>query len=371
LAGGIAHDFNNLHTAINGMSELALIYLDKVAATSEIDRVRNYLGEIQRLGQRAAGLTQQLLAYSRKQVLYPKVLDLRVDLVKAQELLNQILGDNITLILELPAQLGLVVADPSQIEQAVMNLVINARDAMPRGGTLTIRLLNLTLDEEAARHQVRLHPGSYVVMEIEDNGFGMTLEVQARLFDPFFTTKAVGEGSGLGLATVYGIIRQSGGVIEAESQPGHGSTFRIFLPQASPQQDAQMAPTPVRGGIETILLVDEESWARRRWRSVLEAKGYLLLDAASGKEAISLCQSYTGPIHLLVISGEMSDMLGTTLANQALLSRPDLRVLLSQSGEEELIAPPLHFSLAKPILPETLTAKVRSVLDTPIPTTLL
>ena len=383
LAGGIAHDFNNLLTAINGMSELALIYLNRIPISRERDRVRNYISEIHRAGGRAADLTRQLLAFSRKQVLQPKVLDLRVVLMGAQELLNQILGENITLSMMVPSQLGLVLADPSQIEQVIVNLVINAREAMPNGGTVTIKLMNMTIDEVAARRQLRLQPGHYVVLEVQDSGHGMTPEVQARLFDPFFTTKAVGEGAGLGLATVYGIVKQSGGMIEVDSQISVGSTFRIFLPQAhNGQQDSHPSASQgstnqgtnpgtnhVRGGTETILVVEEDEWTIQRFRSALEAKGYRLLEATSGRGAIALCQSYVGRIHLLVASETIGDMMGATLANQALLLRPELRVLLLlESGEVIGTSPVGHSSLHKPFRTDALTAKVRSVLDAPLNT---
>lgn len=386
LAGGIAHDFNNLLTAINGMSELAMLYLDKVAPTTEIDRVRNYINEIHRAGGRAADLTHQLLAFSRKQVLHPKLLDLRADLMKAQDFLSQILGENIELILVMPSSLWQVTADPSQIEQVIINLVINAREAMPAGGRLTIRLSNFTIDEATARQQARLHPGNYVVLEVQDSGHGMTPEVQIRLFDPFFTTKAVGEGTGLGLATVYGIVTQSGGVIEVESQLNVGSIFRIFLPQATPiQQGAQATPTYVRGGTETILLVEEDMWARQRWRTTLEAKGYRVLEAEGGRAAIDLCQSYVTPIHLLVVNSILEDGVGLALAHQLRLAHPELRLLLLEDevqGEEknrsdeaeglhQATSPFTHFTLAKPINPDRLAAKVRSILDTPASMSLL
>ena len=375
LAGGIAHDFNNLITTINGMSELALRYLDKVASTTETERVRNYLGEIHRSGMRASGLTNQLLAFSRKQMLYPKVLDLRTVVMKAQELLQQTLGEDIELVLVMPSHLGLVMADPSQIEQVIIHLSINARDSMPNGGTLAIRLSNVTLDQSAARHHAQLPPGDYVVLEVQDSGDGMTPEVQARLFDPFFTTKAVGAGSGLGLATVYGIVKQSGGVIEVESEPGVGSIFRIFLPLAANSPQVSKTSTRfVSGGTETILLVGDDAWARQGYRMALESKGYHLLEAASGREAFALCQSYRGPIHLFVVS-VLHDMNGVAMANQALLARPDARVLfLSDDGKPTPLmnpAQPGNFLIKKPVTPSRLAAKVRSVLDTPASTPML
>jgi signal transduction histidine kinase/CheY-like chemotaxis protein len=388
LAGGIAHDFNNLLTAINGMSELALIYLDRAAGTSRIDRVRNYINEIQRAGKRAAELTRQLLAFSRKQVLHPKVLDLRHDVTKSQDLLRQIIGDDIELVIMMPPQLGLVMADPSQIEQVIINLVINGRDAMPNGGRLTIRLHNVLVDEAEARRKVHIQPGPYVVLEVQDSGHGMTPEVQARLFDPFFTTKAIGEGIGLGLATVYGIVKQSGGTIEVQSAVGSGSTFRVYLPQSTPRQtDAKSSTAFVRGGSETVLLVGDDAWARQGYRVALEAKGYRILEAADGRAALTLCQSYVGPIHILVVS-VLSDMNGLALVNQSHLLRPDMRVLLldhtvdhtgakapaqlaalAGSSPESPPAPPIaqgeFFFLRKPFTPDAFAAKVRSTLDAP------
>lgn len=371
LAGGIAHDFNNLLTAINTMSELALLYLDKAVPTKTTERVHHYIREIHRAGGRAAELTRQLLAFSRKQVLRPKVLDLRTVLLKAEEQLRAILGEKIDLLLALPAQLGVVLADPGQIEQALLNLTINARDAMPNGGTLTIRLLNVALDEAAAQRHLHLHPGNYVVIEVQDTGHGMTPEVQARLFDPFFTTKVIGEGSGLGLAMVFGIVKQSGGVIEVESQPAVGSTFRIFLPRSMPAARETLAPVAyVRGGIETVVVVEADGLTGQIYRAALEAKGYRVLEATHGRGAILLCQNFVGHIHLLVTNVELEDMSGVALANQALLFRPEMRALLLlendklRDGQEDAL-PSDYFTLVKPFSADILAGKVRSVLDAP------
>jgi PAS domain S-box-containing protein len=377
LAGGIAHDFNNLLTSINSMSELATLYLDRLAAASETKRIHNYLSEIQRAGQRAAQLTRQLLAFSRKQVLHPKVLDLRSEIARMQALLQQLLGDKIALTLMLPSQLGLVAADPSQIEQALINLVLNARDAMPDGGGLTIKLANANLDEAAARQHTEFRPGNYVMLEVEDSGHGMTPEVQARLFDPFFTTKAVGEGTGLGLATVYGIVRQSGGMIEVDSQVDVGSTFRIFLPQTSPEpQDDERPSVFARGGTETILVVEDDIWVRQMIRTALETKGYRLLDAPDRRGAISLCQNYIGDIHLLVANETTLGMSDFSLVSQAHLYRPELRVLFVVEPRDEGEMPTLsplseYFFLPKPLRMDLLTAKVRSLLDMPAAAPLL
>ena len=368
LAGGIAHDFNNLLTSINGMSELAMRYLEKTPSTPEVDRVRNYLGEIHRAGGRAAELTRQLLAFSRKQVLRPKVLDLRVEVMKAQDLLQQILGENIELILRMPSHLGLVMADPSQIDQVITHLIINARDAMPTGGTLTIRLFNFAADRQVANQITNnLLPGDYIVLEVQDSGLGMTPEVRSRLFNPFFTTKPVGAGTGLGLSTVYGIVKQSGGMIEVESEPAVGSTFRIFLPQSAASPPTSKAPAlSVRGGTETILLVGDDAWARQGYRVLLETKGYHLLEAATGRAAINLSQSYIGPIHLLVVS-VLNDMSEIALANQTKLTRTETRILFLSSTRD--FASPVNHAesgyafLHKPFTPDVLTAKVRSVLD--------
>lgn len=372
LAGGVAHDFNNLLTTINTMSELSMLFLEKSHTESGIERVRSYLGEIHRAGQRAAELTRQLLAFSRKQVLHPKVLDLRVELMRMQYLLQSLLGIEVELVLTVPSTLELVMADPSQIEQVLINLVINAREAMPNGGKLTIRLLNMVIDEAEARRKTQWRTGRYVVLEVQDNGPGMTPEVQARLFDPFFTTKSVGAGTGLGLATVYGIVKQSGGMIEVESQLDIGTTFRIFLPRIAPvARDAKTGSALMRGGTETILLVGDDKWARQGYRAALEVKGYRILDAESGREAITISQSYEGTIHLLTI-GELSDMNAGHCANQVHLARPQVRVLIFDREVKQPAASTLdtldklHYHyLPHPFTPDTLASKIRSVLDPP------
>jgi PAS domain S-box-containing protein len=369
LAGGVAHDFNNLLTTINSLSELSMLYLDKVHIEIGVERVRNYLSEIHRAGQRAADLTQQLLAFSRKQVLHPKVLDLRVEIMRLQYLLQNLLAEGMELVLTVPSSLGLVMADPSQIEQVIINLAINAREAMPRGGTLTIRLLNRTIDEAEARQKTQGRAGHYVVLEVQDNGLGMTPEVQTRLFDPFFTTKTVGAGTGLGLATVYGIVKQSGGMIEVESQLDTGTTFRIFLPQIAPAaRDAKTSSAFVRGGTETILLVGDDKWARQGYRAALEVKGYRILEAESGREAITISQSYEGTVHLLAI-GELSDMKAGHCANQVHLARPNVLVLIfdreaRQSGVSTPDKSHYHY-LPQPFTPDMLASKIRDVLDPP------
>ncbi len=367
LAGGIAHDFNNLLTAINGISELATIYLDRVASTPATERVRQYLGDIHHAGKRAAQLTHQLLAFSRKQILQPKVMDLRTTILQMQPLLHQLLGEKIELVNVMPLQLGNVLADPNQVEQVLINLVINAREAMPDGGKLTIKLANASVDREPAYPHVELRPGNYVVLEVQDNGRGITPEVKARLFDPFFTTKAVGEGTGLGLATVYGTVKQSGGMIEVESEVNAGSTFRIFLPQNRPQQAKHDALPYVQGGTETILLVEDETWVRQLFRNGLEMKGYRVLEATGGREAITLCQGFVGKIHLLVTNMVMPEMSGTALARQALLLHPELKILFISGYSQDIVnsinaTGSEYFFLNKPFTTDLLLAKVHSVL---------
>lgn len=368
LAGGIAHDFNNLLTTINGMGELALRFLDRAVSSGEIERVRHYIGEIHRASNRAAELTRQLLAFSRKQILHPRVLDLRSHMMKSKDLIQQIVGERIEVVLVEPATLGAVMVDPAQIDHVLANLASNARDAMPNGGQLTIRLANTHIHEATSRPQIGLHPGRYVLVEIEDTGHGMTREVQSRLFDPFFTTKALGAGTGLGLSTVYGIVRQSGGVIEVLSELGVGSTFRIFFPQSA--QGVLSSSSYVRGGTETILVVDSDDWSRQRLYDALESKGYRMLVASSGREAITLCESYVGYIHLLVANGEMREMSGPTLVNRTRMLRPNLRILLIFAGSDDETSglPPSlddYYFLRTPFSKEMLAGKVRGVLDAP------
>ncbi|HEX2270074.1 MAG TPA: PAS domain S-box protein, partial [Pyrinomonadaceae bacterium] len=297
LAGGVAHDFNNLLTAINGYSSLAL------QRTNPDERIRGYLEEIRKAGDRAANLTRQLLAFGRKQMLKPVALNLNDVVADMQKMLRRLIGEDIRFTTKLEPGLNRVKADPGQIEQVLVNLVVNARDAMPRGGNLTIETTNFEVDREYAARHVGLAAGSYVMLAVSDTGCGMDQETKARIFEPFFTTKEKGKGTGLGLSTVYGIVTQSGGNIWVYSEPGKGTVFKVYLPQLqeeieAPQKAENDASAP--RGSETILLVEDEDVVRGLARQILEQAGYRVLDASGGEEAIQLCQERREPIDLLL-----------------------------------------------------------------------
>jgi nitrogen-specific signal transduction histidine kinase/CheY-like chemotaxis protein len=363
LAGGVAHDFNNLLSVILSHTEFLL---DSVA---ELDPLREDVVEIERAGKRAAGLTRQLLAFSRKQVLAPEVLDLNHILGDMEKMLRRIIGEDVALSQELAPDLGLVKADPGQIEQVVMNLVVNARDAMAGGGALVIRTRNRDLGEEESR-RADVAPGRYVEVEIADTGVGMDAQTLGRIFEPFFTTKPVGKGTGLGLATVYGIARQSGGGILVDSEIGKGTAFHILLPrdlsEAAPA--ARAAPAPrTAAGPATILVVEDEEPLRRVAVRILEKAGYTVLAAGDGAEAARLAAE-CGEIDLLLTDVIMPQMSGRALAEGLMRERPGLRVLYMSGYTDDAIVhhgvlePGTHF-LSKPFTQEGLLEKVRDVLD--------
>ena len=313
LAGGIAHDFNNMLTAIIGYSELGLRKLQAA------DPLRHTFEEINRAGARAASLTGQLLAFSRKQILQPKVLDLNSIISSIQSMLERLIGEDIVLQTKLEPALGSVKADPGQMEQVILNLVLNARDAMPRGGNLTIETSNLHLEEEYIETQMRLQPGSYVRLVVSDNGSGIDEKTQARIFEPFFTTKEMGKGTGLGLSTVYGVVKQSGGHIWVYSESGHGTTFKIYLPlvdEKAQEFKQNNQPKEQFQGTQTILLVEDEEIVRKLVFEVLRSYGYEVLATASGAEAILLCEQHPGPIHLLITDVVMPEMSGLEVADR-------------------------------------------------------
>ncbi len=362
LAGGIAHDFNNLLSVILSYTSFAL------ESAPEGTPLHEDLCEVRKAGERAAALVRQLLAFSRKQMLQPKVLSLNQVLAEFHKMLLRIMGEDIEFVDELAPDLGLTLADPSQIEQVIMNLVVNARDAMPEGGRLTMRTANATLDEEgSARLEVR--PGPYVTLSIQDTGTGMTEETRARLFEPFFTTKQ--KGTGLGLPTVYGIVRQSGGAVEVESRLGQGATFRIWLPRLvsavlgeSPPEGA--GPTPK--GAETILVVEDERAVRNLARRVLMAAGYSVLVAESAQEALTLLQESPAEPDLVLTDVVMPGMKGTEFARSLLSSNPGLRILFMSGYSEPsaLQADQPEWGarfISKPFAAEDLIRKVREVLD--------
>jgi PAS domain S-box-containing protein len=364
LAGGIAHDFNNLLAVIIGYCELLMDSLPAGGAP------RKKVEEIRKASERGASLTRQLLAFSRKQVLEPRVLDLNVLLADLSGLLHRVIGEDIELMTRLDPELGSVKADRSQLEQVIMNLVANARDAMPQGGKLSLETVNVELDEAHVRRHPGLAPGRYVTFTVTDTGVGMDAQTQAHLFEPFFTTKEHGKGTGLGLATVYGIVRQSGGSIEVSSKPGRGSTFRIYLPwvNAAVVPAASAEESRPAGGAETILLVEDAEGVRKMTCEALERSGYRVFVASSSAEALELARKRRRPIHLLLTDVVMPGMNGSELAAQVTPLHPEAKVLymsghtddsLVQHGVlEERVA-----FLQKPFTLAALSRKVREVLD--------
>jgi PAS domain S-box-containing protein len=364
LAGGVAHDFNNLLTTILGYSDLLSQALGPESAhAEEVDQIR-------KAGERAADLTRQLLAFSRKQILQPVVLDVDSVVRDTEKMLRRLIGEDIAFTLSLDSASGCVKADPGQLEQIVMNLVVNARDSMPRGGRLTIQTRNCDVGRVQARTLAGLKPGSYVCLSIRDTGEGMDRETLSRIFEPFFTTKEQGRGTGLGLSTVYGIVKQSGGYIAAESEPGKGTTFRIYLPRVSGRGEAAPAAREAAfsRGSETILLVEDEAPVRGLALRVLEQSGYKVLEAASAKEAVRLSADEGDPIDLLVTDVVMPGVSGPELARRLAVTRPDMKVLFVSGYTDDAVvrsdwlAPNQHF-LQKPFGPDTLSRKVRSMLD--------
>ena len=364
LAGGVAHDFNNLLTIIRGYSRLLL---DRGPAPE----LRNGLERIDDAADRAASLTSQLLAFSRRQVLQPKVFSINALIQDLEKMLRRVISEDIEMRTALAPDLGSVRADRTQIEQVILNLVVNARDAMPNGGKLILETANVYLDEAyASRHQTVM-PGEYVYLGVSDTGAGISQENLSRIFEPFFTTKELGKGTGLGLSMVYGIIKQSGGSIWVYSEPGRGTSFKIYLPRINATAET-VAPesshtSSVRGN-ETILLVEDDSQVKELAREALAASGYSVLAAETPQAAVEICRTRTGPIHLLLTDVVMPGIGGRELANQATSIRPDLRVLFMSGYTPQAI---LHhgefeantFFLQKPFTPSQLAAKVREVLE--------
>jgi len=371
LAGGIAHDFNNLLMVISGYSELLL---DRLGADP---RLRGPAQEISSATQRATSLTRQLLAFSRKQMLAPKVLDLNEVVTENLKMLTRMIGEDIDLVMVPAPALGAVRADPGQIDQVIMNLAVNARDAMPQGGKLTIETANVSLDEDFARAHAPLSPGEYVMLSISDTGVGMDSETQSRIFEPFFTTKGA-KGTGLGLSTVYGIVKQSGGYIFVESQPERGTALRVYFPRVDGQEDAANARDALGlsradRGQETILLVEDENNLRRLARQYLETHGYRILEAADGAAALQIANGHKGAIDLLLTDVIMPGMNGRELADRITAQRPDIRLLYMSGYTEDAIGHNGTLDtginlLQKPFSLPTLKDKVREVLDSePIP----
>ncbi len=365
LAGGIAHDFNNLLTAITGYTDLLL---EDVGSESPM---RQDLEEIRKAAWRAAALTQQLLAFSRKQVLESRVIDLNTVVSGAERLLGRLLKEHITLRTVLAPDLGLVKADPAQFEQVIVNLAVNARDAMPRGGELRIETRNIELDIRLTAEHSVVPAGSYVELSVADTGTGMDERVKARLFEPFFTTKGLGKGTGLGLSTVYGIVKQSGGSIAVTSAPGKGATFIVTLPRVDDEEEASAGPAAshgVLGGTEGVLLVEDEPALRAVTRRMLLRYGYRVIEAPDSETALSLAAGHSGPLDLLLTDVIMPGLSGAELAARLTALRPRLRVLFMSGYSDEAISQhgvlaPGGAYLQKPFEPEALARKVREVLD--------
>ena len=362
LAGGVAHDFNNVLCAITGNAELMLLDL------SSDDPSRESVEEILEASSRASELTTQLLAFARKQVIKPRVLDLNEHIRGMLETLSEVLGDEVALHVQTKVGLGQILSDPNHIDQLVLNLALNAHDAMPDGGDLSLSTAELELDEASAPEGLR--PGHYVLLEIRDTGVGMSDDIRARIFEPFFTTKELGRSTGLGLATVFGIIKQHKGHIEVESEPGEGSMFRIYFPRAkSPaQSSAQSGASKLRGGDETVLVVEDESVVRKLACKLLASLGYEVLSASSGAEALAIHDAHEGTIDLLFTDVIMPEMNGREVADALLERQPDLHVLFSSGYSPGIIAGQGVLGegtkfLPKPYSLQNLSTSVRELLD--------
>jgi len=360
LAGGMAHDFNNLLSVVLSYSELLLTDL------RGDERKRADVDEIRRAAIRGGELTRQLLAFGRRQVLQPRVLDLNDVLRAMDRMLRRLLGEDVELTLSAAPGLAAVHVDPGQMEQVLLNLVVNARDAMPHGGKLSLATANVVLEGD----HVDLPPGSYVVMSVTDTGTGMAKDTLLRIYEPFFTTKEKGKGTGLGLSTVFGIVKQSGGGIRVESEPGRGTTFRVYLPRTS-RPPVTVVPRPPSAlparGAETILIVEDEPQMRVVARTILQRNGYTVLDASDAAEALALARAFAGPIELLLTDVVMPRMSGRELASRLAALRPAIRVLYMSGYTDNTVA---HHGVLdegiafvqKPFTPDTLTEKVREVL---------
>jgi two-component system cell cycle sensor histidine kinase/response regulator CckA len=365
FAGGVAHDFNNLMGVILGYSELLEEQFDSS------DPSRKKIEQIHKAATRAASLTTQLLAFSRQQVLQPVVMDLNATITEMDKILSRLIGEDIEVVTVLEPHLGRVKADPSQIEQILMNLAANARDAMPRGGKLTIETVNVDLDEAYARQRADVRPGPYVMLAVSDTGVGIDKETQAHIFEPFFTTKGLGKGTGLGLSTVYGIVKQSGGYISVYSEMGQGATFKVYLPriEGAPSHPREEKLQSLPRGTETILLVEDAAPLLALAREFLEACGYVVLHSGNPLEAIRIAEQYDGPIPLLVTDVVMPEMSGRALAEKLTTLRPSMKVLYISGYTDDTI---LRYGaidsgqafLQKPFTRSALAVKVRDLLNT-------
>ena len=368
LAGGIAHDFNNLLMVIQGYADLLTERL------ADGDPLRRNAEQIQTASQRATSLTRQLLAFSRKQMLAPKVLSVQSVVAEMEKILRRLIGEDIQLETSSAPDLGLIKADRSQIEQVILNLAVNARDAMPEGGRLTIETANVELDKAAAHPPAVLSPGKYVMLAVTDNGCGMDAETQAHIFEPFFTTKEKGKGTGLGLATVYGIVKQSGGYVWVYSEPGRGTSFKVYLPRIEDEQavrgrDGRTDAKALPRGSETVLLVEDEKGVRELAREYLELVGYTVIEAEDGHTALELAAMHVGPIQLLMTDVVMPGISGRELAGRVKSIRPDIKILFMSGYTDQAV---VHHGildtdaalLQKPFTMAALAAKLREILST-------
>ncbi len=365
LAGGVAHDFNNVITVVSGYGHMLL---DGVQNDPELAEAAE---EVLKAASRAAALANQLLTFSRHQTIQPKAIEIAALVRDMERMLGRVIGGHIGLQVVVRPGLGLVCADAGQIEQVLMNLVVNARDAMPRGGILTVETANVTLDGSYSRAHPGVNPGDYVMLAVSDTGTGMDPDTRSHIFEPFFTTKERGKGTGLGLSIVYGIVKQHGGDIWVESEPGKGSTFRIYLPQAAPGSSSADAdgPVPLRlSGDETVLLVADAPGVRRLARAVLEHYGYRVIEAESGRQALRTEAGYEGPIDLLLTDAELPEMSGREVADALTRSRPGIKVLYLSGRADQMVtdrgalAAGARF-LETPFSPASLARKVRELLD--------
>ena len=367
LTSGVAHDFANLLTLISGYSEMLL------SRMSALDSMRPELEEIRKAATRGAGMTAQILDYIRRQEEHPRTVNLNTLVADLEKLLRPIIGEHITLATALSPDLGDVKADPSQMTRVIMNLVLNARDAMPRGGRISVGTANLELQPDPARE---LPAGRYVMLTLSDTGQGMDADTLDHLFEPFFTTKGPGKGTGLGLSTVYAIVKQSGGDIRVRSEPGKGTTFTICLPRSEGSDETPELSAPTRAaaaGTETILLAEDEDSVRKLIKHVLTSRGYRVLDAVGGSEALRIFQHHSGPIHLLLTDVIMPGMSGRELAQKVLECSPGLKVIYMSGYTDDMLMStgalgPGKSFLRKPLRADVLAGRVREVLDGPVRT---
>jgi two-component system cell cycle sensor histidine kinase/response regulator CckA len=364
LAGGVAHDFNNLLTIIRGHGDLLL---DRIGG---VDSNRHSVEQIQKAAGRAVSMTRQLLAFSRMQVLQPRVLDLNAIVADMGKMLPRLIGEHIEYTFQPAEKLSPVKADPGQIEQVILNLVVNSRDAMPNGGKITVRTLNIELNDSEASKRPPMTSGSYALLTVSDTGHGMDEETRTHIFEPFFTTKEVGKGTGLGLATVYGVVKQSGGYIWVESAIGKGTTFEIYLPQVAEKltrADGEPKPAAIPRGSETILVVEDETGVRELTREFLKVSGYSVLEAKDGPEALEIACGHSGTIHLMLTDMVMPRMSGSELAKRMKEARPDTKVLFmtgysEYAGDGASQPSPEIPILQKPFSIASLVGKVREAL---------